>query len=201
MHAICALFVHPPKLEDSIGDHHYHVRSEDDVWPLFYVHTLANASGLVAGGPARIWKVTEDGQIYSQLPSPIQVVFLLHCWWYMVDWTIAFPFTGFRNGLPASFNQKTLSCLLELPVGKSSSYATFADHLIQESGLVWPIADQVSARNILHSAVEHMVIDSLVRFGVLECEYGTKITGGYSSHELTDIRLISTGKGMLELLE
>ena len=155
----------------------------------------------MTGGPARIWKVTEDGQKYPKLPSPIQVVFLLQCWWYRGDWTIAFPFTGFRNGLPAGFNRKTLTCLLELPVGKSSSFETFTDTLIQQSGLVWPIANQVSARNILHSAIERMVVDPLVGFGVLECEYFTKTNGGYASRDLTAIRLISTGKGMLELLK
>jgi hypothetical protein len=31
VHAICARFVHPPKLEHAIGDHVYRVRSETEV--------------------------------------------------------------------------------------------------------------------------------------------------------------------------
>ncbi|MBN2385597.1 MAG: plasmid pRiA4b ORF-3 family protein [Anaerolineales bacterium] len=201
VHAICAQFADPPELEGSIGDYHYRVRSEDDVWPLVYVHTLASAGGLVTGGPARIWKVTEDGLKYPQIPSPVQVVFLLQCWWHSVDWTIAFPFTGFRDGLPPGFNMVTLACLLELPVGEASSYAAFADRVIRNSGLVWPIDDQVSARDILHSAIERMVIQPLVDFSVLECEHGIKTVDRHDDSELVRIRLSPVGKGMLELLK
>jgi len=199
--AICEKFVRPPRLEETIGDYTYKVRSEDNVWPLYYVHNLAAAGRLVAGGPARTWKVTEDGQKYPQLPSPIQVFFLLQCWWHVLDWTIAFPFEGFSRGLPPGFNMVTLGCLLELPTSKASSYEEFADRLIKKGGLVWPIADQVSARNILHSAIGRMVIDPLVGFGALECEYGTKMIGRHGFRELKAIRLIPVGKGMLELLK
>ena len=51
VHAICAQFVHPPKLEDTIGDYVYRVRTETEVWPLHFVHVLASMAGLVAGGP------------------------------------------------------------------------------------------------------------------------------------------------------
>ena len=81
------------------------------------------------------------------------------------------------------------------------SYETFADNLIKQSGLTWPIEDQVSARTILHSAIERMVIDPLVTFGVMETKYGTKMIGEHGFRELTNIRLTTVGKGMLELLK
>jgi Plasmid pRiA4b ORF-3-like protein len=199
--AICERFVNPPVLDETIGDHTYRVRSEDDVYPLFYIHTLANAGGLVTGGPARIWKVTEDGEKYLQIPSAIGIAFLLTHWWFLVDWTINFPFEGFSQGLPAEFNMKALACLLDLPVGKMFSYGTFADNLIKQSGLIWPIENEVSAWTILHSAIEHMVIDPLVTFGAMETKYGTKMIGGEGFRELTAIRLTTVGKGMLELLK
>lgn len=52
VHAICERFVDPPKLEQTIGGHAFKVRSEDEVWPLLFVHTLAFHSGLVDGGAA-----------------------------------------------------------------------------------------------------------------------------------------------------
>ena len=50
---VCAQFTDPPKLECTIGDYHYRIRSEADVWPLFYLHMLAATGGLAAGGQAR----------------------------------------------------------------------------------------------------------------------------------------------------
>jgi hypothetical protein len=81
------------------------------------------------------------------------------------------------------------------------SFETFADNLIEQSGLTWPIENQVSARTILHSAIERMVIDPLVSFAAMETKFGTKIIGGEGFRELTAIRLTPVGKSMLELLK
>jgi hypothetical protein len=199
--AICGQFVHPPALEETIGDHTFRLRSEEDVRSLFFIHTLAHASNMVIGGAARIWQVTDEGQKFLQLPGVINIFFLLATWWEAVDWRMNFPYTGFSNGLPAGFNMKVLACLLKLPVGQMFSYEAFADNLIKESRLIWPIDDQVSARNILHSAINRMVIVPLVMFGVLERRDGKKKIGEYTIDELTSIRLTPTGKGMLGLLE
>ena len=98
------------------------------------------------------------GKNISRCPGAIGIAFLLTHWWFMVDWTMNFPFAGFSQGLPVEFNTKALACLLDLPVGKMFSYETFADNLIKQSGLTWPIENQVSARDILHSAIDRMVI-------------------------------------------
>ena len=47
VHEICARFVNPPKLEDTLGEHVYRVRSETEVWPLLFRHVLASVGGLV----------------------------------------------------------------------------------------------------------------------------------------------------------
>ena len=39
---ICAQFVTPPLFDEKIGDRVYKLRSEDDVWQLFYLHMLAD---------------------------------------------------------------------------------------------------------------------------------------------------------------
>ncbi|MBN1305664.1 MAG: plasmid pRiA4b ORF-3 family protein [Anaerolineales bacterium] len=197
---ICAKFVNPPTLDHVVGDKTFKLRSEDDVWPLIFIHTLANVSGLVSGGPARRWQVTQEGQLFPQTPTPVQVAFLFQYWWYRVNWAICFSYSGLGGGPPAGFNHHTLACLLDLPVGKASSYEAFADHLIAKSGLYWPIPDQVSARNILGSAIASMVIEPLSTFSVMETGYTKKTKYGYTSKELDTICLTQLGKDMLELL-
>ena len=100
---ICARFVNPPVLDEKIGDKVYKLRSEDDVWQLFFLHTLANTGGLVAGGQARIWKLTSSGEAFLGALPPLQLGFMLDVWWHYEDWRIAFPVSGLSQGLPVNF--------------------------------------------------------------------------------------------------
>lgn len=197
---VCAQFVHPPKLEDTIGDYHYQIRSEADVWPLFYLHNLASVSGLAFGGQARRWRLTPAGEAFLALTAPVQVGYMLFIWWYLEDWTIAFPFEGLSHGLPRDFRNVVRGRLLELKAGRFVSYESFADELIVRTGLTWASADQAFARDTLHSAIKRMAVDRLEGLGCLECEYRTKTRYGFKSKELAEIRLSAFGKGLLEAL-
>ncbi len=198
--AICEKFVKPPVLEETIGDRTYKVRSEDEVWPLLFVHSLAFFANLVTGGQSQTWKVTEDGQLFPQLPPPVQVYFLFSHWWEYTDWTIAFPVLGLADGLPTNFKRAALESLCKLSTGENSPYKPFADGLIAQSGLEWPIDDQVLAQSIMQSVVERVLVNPMVRFGVLECQYGTENIAGHDFTKLASICLTQVGHGMLELL-
>jgi hypothetical protein len=200
VHAICQKFVKPPVLEETIGDKTYKVRSEDEVWPLVFVHTLAYFANLVTGGPSRVWKVTGDGQLFTQLPPPIQVFYLFTCWWAQIDWTMAFPVSGLAGGLPVDFKPKALESLRKLPEGENTPYEPFADDLIKQSRLEWHSQDQTFVEFLKRSVVERVLMGSMVRFGVLECQYGTEKIGGHDYKKLTSIRLTPVGRGLLELL-
>ena len=152
------------------------------------------------GGPGKVWKVTSAGERYAELPAPIQLAFLLFTWWHRVDWRVAYPFEGFSRGIPYGFNAGTLTCLLELPVDEPFSSEIFADRVIAQSGLVWPIEDQQRARDILHWAIQRMVIEPLAGFGVLDCEYTLKTIDRSDFPEFSTIRLTPPGKGLLQTL-
>ena len=198
--AICEKFVHPPVLEEAVGDHIFKVRSEDEVWPLVFVHQLAFNASLVTGGQARIWKVTSEGEQFLQLPSPVQVFILFIQWWAQVDWVIAFPVSGLANGLPDGFRVQTLACLRELPLGENVPSDSFADRVIAQSGLKWPSQDQTFVQSIMRSVIERLVVGPMTAFGVLECEYGKKVIGSSEIDVLQTIRLTAVGKGLLDLL-
>jgi hypothetical protein len=197
---ICAQFVNPPALEEKIGDKVYKIRSEDDVYPLYYLHTLASMGGFVMGGQARVWKLTEEGYEFLNAPASIQLGFMLALWWYQTDWRIAFPVSGLDRGLPKGFDSISLKCLLELPVGKSISYEPFADKLIQETHFTWSSLDQDASKGIRRSAIARMVIYPLANFSILEYEYKEKTSDGYKSKYLAEIRLTSFGKELLKTL-
>ena len=199
---ICERFVHPPKLEEIVGGHTYKIRTEDEVWPLVFVHHLAFAGTMVTGGQAQTWKVTSEGQLFPQLPEPVQVFFLLVNWWAQVDWVIAFPVSGLADGLPAGFREQTLACLAELSVVENVSCDVFADRLIAQSGLRWPTQDQTFVQSTLRSVIVRLVVDPMVSFGVLECEYAKeKNTFGSDIEKLNNIRLTAIGKGLLDLMQ
>lgn len=197
---ICAQFVNPPVLEEKIGNKVYKIRSEDDVWPLYYLHTLASMGGFVTGGQARAWKLTSEGDDFLNAAAPMQLGFMFALWWYRTDWRIAFPVSGLDRGLPSDFNKIILKSLLKLPVGKSISYEPFADQLIKETRFTWPSLDQTFVNDTMRSAIERMVILPLIQFGVMESEYGMKDIGGSKFSKLSKIRLTSFGKGLLETL-
>lgn len=197
---ICARFVNPPKLEGSIGDYHYQVRSEGDVWPLFYIHQLALTGGLVDGGRSRIWKLTPTGEAFLNFIAPTQIAFMLSVWWHLEDWRIAFPVSGLSQGLPGNFSKISLARLLELTTGKSTPFEIFADRLIKETHMTWPSIDQTFAQDTMRSVIERIVILPLVGFGIMESEYGMEDIGGHEFTKLSRIRLNSFGKGLLETL-
>ena len=197
---ICAQFVNPPALEEKIGDKVYKIRSEDDVYELYYLHTLASIGGFVMGGQARAWKLTEEGYQFLNAPASIQLSFMFALWWYQTDWRIAFPVSGLDRGLPKGFASISLKRLLDLPVGKSISYEPFADQLIKETRFTWPSLDQDVSKSIRRSAIARMVIYPLANFGMLEYEYKEKTSDGYKSKYLAEIHLTPFGKGLLETL-
>ena len=197
---ICEKFVKPPILDQTIGDHTYKLHSEDEVFPLLFLHSLAFHSGMVTGGPAKIWKVTSEGQLFPQLPPPIQVYSLIVNWWTHIDWTIAFPVSGLADGLPLLFKPSASACLRELPIWEFTPFEPFADRLIAQSGLIWPSQDQTNVTFIMRSAIERLVVDMMELFGVLEREHVTENSSAYQYPKLANIRLTPLGKGMLDML-
>ncbi|MFZ5909986.1 MAG: plasmid pRiA4b ORF-3 family protein [Chloroflexota bacterium] len=197
---ICAKFVNPPVLDEKIGDKVYKLRSEDQAWPLFFLHMLANTGGLVTGGQARIWKLTSSGEAFLNAAAPLQLGFMLDVWWHYEDWRIAFPVSGLSQGLPNGFAEISLKRLRELSVDQAVSYQPFADQLIAEAHFTWPSLDQDVSKTIRRGAIERMVILPLVGFGCLETEYGMEDIGGSKFSKLSRFRLTQLGKGLLGTL-
>jgi hypothetical protein len=198
---VTARFVNPPQLESTIGDHTYRLRSEDDVWPLSFLHTLAYIGGFLEGGPSRRWRLTPGGEKFLIASSPIQVWILFTFWWERVNWLIAFPFAGMGESLPPRFTKITLAHLLPLPANTHIPFEPFADRLIQKTRLKWAAPDITHARMLLHGAIQRMVIGILVNFEVVETEYQDKPLGRGTVHELVAFQITPFGKGLLESLE
>lgn len=197
---VCAQFVSPPVLDEKIGDKVYKLRSEEDVFWLFFLHMLANTGEFVTGGPTRIWKLTRAGEVFLELPAPAQLGNILAVWWHREDWRIAFPVSGLSRGLPRDFRKITLARLLELKVGRTVSYEQFADELIAATHFTWPSKDQTFVQDIMRSVIARLVVYPLSSFGCFEREYKTRNRHGFKSKDLVEIRLTRLGKGLLETL-
>jgi hypothetical protein len=198
---VTAQFVHPPKLEETIGERTFRIRSEDDVWPLSFLHTLAYVGGLLEGGPARRWRLTSVGEKFLAANPLIQVWALLAVWWKQVNWLIAYPFEGMGEDLPPHFQQITLDHLLSLPVDTRIPFEPFADRLIGDTGLKWTSRDTTYHRMFLHGAIQRMVIHILAAFGIVEREYRDKPLGKGTIPELVAFQVTPFGKRLLESLK
>ena len=200
VHEICARFANPPKLEEAVGEHVYRVRSETEVWPLYFRHVLASVGGLAVGGLGRRWKLTPLGERFLAAPAPLQVWLLCAIWWTKTNWAIASPYSFEDGYMPAGFARLTLKHLLDLSPGDLAAFEPFADRMIEDSRLVWPIQDQDSARRILRGIIERIVINPLVDFGILQAEYEPHKTLGAEFRELSAFRITPFGKGLLEAI-
>jgi hypothetical protein len=201
VHEICSKFVNPPKLEERVGERVFRIRSESEVWPLYFRHLLASVGGLVMGGLGRRWKLTSHGEGFLAASAQQQVWLLLVTWWTQINWAIASPF-GYDDGyMPDGFSRLTLKRLLKLPLEELTPFEAFADQMIKEAGLIWPIQNQDNAHHILQKIIEWTVIDPMGDFGILKTVHIPHRTLGAEFHELSSFQITPFGKRLLEAID
>ena len=168
---VTAHFVEPPILDMTFGERTYRLRSETEVWPLYYLHILAQVGGLVLVAPGRRWRLTTQGKTFLGASAFDQVVFLLTTWWGRVNWLVAYSVAGMGSALPDFFEIHTLAQLRACPVGEAISAEKFADDLADKTGLEWTAPDDSLSARFLRSSIESMVIEILESFGAVETKY------------------------------
>ncbi len=197
---VTARFINPPELETKIGDRIYRLRSEADLWPLYFLHILAEVGGLVSTGPARRWRLTREGKNFLSVNPVQQVWFLMKTWWFAVNWLVAYPLVGMGDDLPPYFNLITLARIRSLPLEISINFEDFADGLIEETGLTWTAPDSSAAGMLLRGSIERMVIDILAEFGAVECGYREVSLGKGTATKLASFEIKPFGKVLIEAL-
>jgi hypothetical protein len=195
---IAARFVNPPALEQTLDGHTLRFQNEQEVWPVFFAHLLAESAGLVSGGPGRRWRVTKAGEDFSSLKEVLQVWMLFSGWWLRADWLIAFPFQWMNDSLPVAFKNKVRMLLLEYPPNYTIPFELFADHLIEAAGWRWPIENREHAQFILHSSIDHMVVQPLVEFGAASINTGKVLLDNIEVPGLVSFQLTPFGVGLLK---
>jgi hypothetical protein len=200
MNEITARFVHPLKLEETIGGHTYRARSEEEVWPLHYLHILAEVGGLVDTGRARQWRLKRQGDKFLATDPFSQVAFLLSTWWHRVNWLVAYPYGGMGDSLPPDLPSLTLKRLRTLPVKKRIGFKKFANQLISAAVLTWTAQDTSMADFLLRGAVERMILDILSGFGAATLEHRNKPLGKGTIPELVAFRITPLGEQLLKVL-
>jgi len=195
---VTAEFVNPPVLDESIGDRVYQLRSEADVWSLYFLHIIAKAGRLLDIAPARRWRLTKDGERFLNIDPLRQVSYLLTVWWYGVNWLIAYPFSGMGDKLPQFFNYYVLEELLSLKPGRKIFMDKFAGVLIEKTGLFLGAPDSQYSDRLLQSSIERMVVYILERFGAVECEHRDEPIGKGKISRLHTFTIVPFGRALLE---
>lgn len=198
---ICAQFADPPPLEERIGQHVHRVRSEHEVWPLYFRHVLASLAGLIQGEAGRRWRLTEIGGQYLDADNPAQIWFLWTTWWTQMNWAIASPYEFERGEVPQWFVWRTLGLLLELPVGEWLPFEAFADRLIESTGLKPGDEDAKGARLGLYYTFKRVVIGQLADFGVLETREDLGRESAVQYWRASSFRVTAFGRGLLEAIK
>jgi hypothetical protein len=197
---VTARFVKPPQLDATIGDHTYRLRTEADVWSLYFLHILAEVGGLLAIAPARPWRLTRHGQKFLDTDPLLQTSSLLTVWWYQVNWLIAYPYEGMGDALPPYFNLATLDRLLSLPLESPIPFEKFADGLIGDTELTWGARDSSMAASLLRGSITQMVINILANFGAAKREYREEPLGQGTISKLDIFEITPFGQALLDAL-
>ena len=193
---VTARFVNPPQLDHRIGDRVYRLRTEADVWPVYFLHILAEVGELVLAAPVRRWRVTADGESFLEMDPLAQVSFLLTTWWHRVNWLVAYPVEGMGEDLPAGFEGTVLTHLRILTVGARIPFEKVADGIIEETDLMWTV-QVVSERSLLRSSIKRMVINILADFGAVTREYREVPLGQGTISELAAFKVTLLGGVLL----
>jgi hypothetical protein len=195
---VTARFANPPQLDSKIGKQTFQLRSEEEVWPLYFLHILADAGGLIKTGRARRWQLTAQANRLLETKPAVQAAFLLAVWWHKVNWLVAYPYAGMGDELPYFFSATTLASLRALPAGQYISFSDYAAKLIGNTGLTWTAQESRFADSALRTSIERMVIDVLADFGALKCRYRKEFLGKGSYNKLAAIQITPWGKALLE---
>ena len=193
-------FVNPPQLETTIGKQTFQIRSEEELWPLYFLHILGEISGLIKTGRARRWRLTGQGTRFLNTAPMLQVYFLLAAWWHKGNWLVAYPFVGMGGALPVVFPKVTLANLRSLTAGTYASFNKFADQLIGDTGLTWTAQDSSFASLTLRGSVERMVINVLSDFGALKCRYRREPLGRGTISRLAAFKITPWGTALLNAM-
>ena len=197
---VTALFVNPPVLDPTSGDRTYKLRSEADVWPLYFLHILAEVGNLLRIERGRKWRLLPAGEAFLTLEPLQQVASLLEIWWYDVNWLVAFSVSGMGTALPPYLGGLTLAHLRALPVGERVPFEAFADELVAAAGLRWRSPNREYAHKGLRSAVRYMVVDILSNFGILEAEHREEKGSWRMQRKVVAFHVTPLGEALLEFL-
>lgn len=198
---VTAQFVHPPALDETVGEHTYRLRSESDVWPLYFLHILADVGGLMGGGPAQRLQVTLQGKKFLDNLYPVQAWYMLATWWWKVNWLVAYPVIGMGERLPRGFSTVVIEHLLVQTEGQPASYDAFAGQIMQRTGYRWSKPDLPNADDFMRSGIYNIVMRILLRFEAVEVKFRDKIVGTLTFQEPDVFWLTPLGRGLLQAVD
>lgn len=193
--------VNPPKLEHRTGEKIYKVRSESEVWDIYFSHILAAVGQLARISPGRQWRLTSGGKKFLTLPSLIQLCIVLLIWWHRVNWLVTFPVMGIGENLPRNFEFVVLQHLISIMGKDSIAFDTFAYSIVEESGLTWTSQDKTYHQKFLRDAIERMVIDVHKRFGIIESRYEDEFIGKIKFKKIVSFRMTKLGEPLIEAVK
>lgn len=192
--------VNPPPLGRVIGDWTERVRSEEEVWPLFFIHILASEAGLLSGGPGRRWRLSNEGELFLTAHATRQVWKLFAAWWYRIDWSVAYPFEAAHGILSETFAPSVLAALREAQTQQWIDFPTLLRLIGRTAG--WPAGagDANEAFSHVHSIVEQAVVEPLEQFGVLSVERKEVVERYGTTQRPATVSVTALGRTLLAAL-
>jgi hypothetical protein len=195
---MAARFVDPPKMERTVLLRTYPIRTETELWPVYFLHVLLAIARLVDGGLNKRWRVTPAGEDFLSAPSLDQVVALFATWWLRMNWEIACFYSVASEHVIEDLPDVAWEQLMAIPPGRTVPFEPFADELIDATGwLRWDEDDQ-DTRYLIYAALEGILIERLVDFGAAVATYDRDEGFGLVMDSVATFELTPFGRRLLE---
>lgn len=197
---VAALFVVPPVLDQKIGGREFKLRSESEVWPLVFIHTLLEVGGLIKGGKGKKIRVTRKGNQFYRAAPALQVWFLLETWWYHFNWLIAYRLEWLEE-LPEDFNYITLQVLISQPAEVPFKFNEFVERIVNQAWRIQLSDENDYVQSSLRWCIHRMVVDIMKDFQMVETDQPARQSRHrWLEDRIHTFRLTRLGMGLLKVL-
>jgi hypothetical protein len=174
-----------------------HLRSEDDIQYIHFLHYLADLSGFLTGGPAQPIQTTADAESFLALMAPLQVAFLLFMWWNFMDWQVTKYEDEGSKVLPV-IKRSVYRMLVSQEVNKKVDYEKFLKQLMEMVDSVRGFETKKPSDYIHDFMIENMVMEPLADMAVLKADFQPHPTLGLPFEKLISIQVTPLGRTLLK---
>jgi hypothetical protein len=188
------------KLLERAGEDLPEYRSEEDVWPLYFIHVLTSGAGLVDGGASQQWILTDLGERFLNAPAINQISHLAYNWYLDTQGNAILPDVNDLEMAAEDSPIIKLDAVVQMPVQESFTVDSLVPQILGIPDQTWQEIKETDLGTFMRLSTEIMVLVPLASFGIMSPEFDSNASKE-EEHNLVSVRLTPFGKELLTSIQ